>query len=92
MFRLESVGPMGSTEVCHDPMAKMMRRRLTWLVPIASLDPLRLLAQMDYSDDKDVLEIFECEQALRNSCVPTVSCFRSDWDRYRCLANSDASS
>ncbi|GAA5993436.1 hypothetical protein JCM10908_002189 [Rhodotorula pacifica] len=36
LFRLESVGPMGSTE-------------------------------MDYSDDKDVLEIFECEQALRNS-------------------------
>ncbi|GAA5876398.1 hypothetical protein JCM3774_005320 [Rhodotorula dairenensis] len=36
LFRLESVGPMGSTE-------------------------------MDYSDDKDVLEIFECEEALRNS-------------------------
>ncbi|BGP58653.1 checkpoint clamp complex protein Rad1 [Rhodotorula sphaerocarpa] len=36
LFRLESTGPMGSTE-------------------------------MDYSDDKDVLEVFECEQSLRNS-------------------------
>lgn len=61
-------------------LTKMMRRRLTWLVPIASLDPRHSIAQMDYSDDKDVLEIFECEQALRNSCVPTVSCFRSEWD------------
>lgn len=24
---------------------------------------------MDYSDDKDVLEVFECDQSLRNSCV-----------------------
>lgn len=26
---------------------------------------------MDYSDDKDVLEVFECEQSLRNSRVCT---------------------
>ncbi|BGP21082.1 checkpoint clamp complex protein Rad1 [Rhodosporidiobolus nylandii] len=36
LFRLESVGTMGSTE-------------------------------LDYTDDKDVLEVFECEQAVRNS-------------------------
>ncbi|EGU11767.1 Proteophosphoglycan ppg4 [Rhodotorula toruloides ATCC 204091] len=36
LFRLESVGPMGITE-------------------------------MDYSEDKDVLEVFECEHPIRNS-------------------------
>lgn len=46
---------------------------------------------MDYSDDKDVLEIFECEQALRNSCVPTMSCFRYERDDIAIPASSDPS-
>lgn len=65
LFRLESVGPMGSTEVSRVAVLVSILASIRPAVDRSSL--FRINSQMDYSDDKDVLEIFECEQALRNS-------------------------
>lgn len=67
VFRIESVGTMGSTEV-RPSLSLVLRRTDPADADLVAPCP-SARAQMDYTDDKDVLETFECEYPIRNTCV-----------------------